>query len=215
MQTMRAYHPPTRRPFPTIPHAVERLPINLLRDSLYPGRQQAVADAIIAWQGYMAGQPQPTLLPQRMAFQQWKTTASQQRKSWLSSAGSYMALSDQFYRQSGVPTRVARTIRAAHEPQHPPYRPAYQQAQQYNRMPSFGTADPVLLRALAPKPTTEILAGRSHVAAPFPDADRFIATYEANSARAVARKVRARNDAERGVRLAIATREGMQRGPRG
>lgn len=208
---MRAYHPQRQRPYPTVPTAVGRLPINLLRTALYPGRQQMVGNAIEAWQSYMAGAPQPVLLPQRMAFQQWKTTPSQLRKYWASSAGAYMALSDQFYRKSGVPTRVATKLQAGHH--HPPYQPMYQAGLDHGgaRMPVPGRAAPVLLRSLPLQPTRDVLAGNNHIAAPFPQADRFIETHQARAARAVWNKIQRRNAAEASARYAVVERRGVAR----
>ncbi len=212
---MRAYHPSKRRPFPTIPVQAQRLPINLLRTDIYPGRPEVVGNAVEAWQRYMAGQPMPTLLPQRMAFQQWKTTPSNQRKWWASSAQSYMALSGQYYRKSGVPTRVATRILAGHG--HPPYYPMYQAgAQLGGAYPGHGSAgipdvERVLTRSMPRHPTADVLAGQRHVAAPFPRPEQFIETLQARTARAVYQKIQRRNQAEQGARTAIATREGWGR----
>ena len=211
MTAMRAYHPTRRRPFPTVPTAVGKLPINLLRTALYPGRQEMVGNAIEAWQHYMAGAPEPTLLPQRLAFQQWKTNPSGRARPWWGAAQGIMALGDQYHRQSGVPTRIATHIPsraltypmaqagAAHGGAYPGVMPrAWAQ-----------TPQPTLLRQLPRRPTADVLAGQRNVAAPFPQPDRFIETYQARAARAVYQKVQRRNAAEAGARLAVVARRNV------
>ena len=206
---MRAYHQSKRRPYPTVPSAVGRLPINLLRTALYPGRQAVVGNAAQAWQRYMAGAPQPTILPQSLAFQQWKTTPSGRRKYWASSAMSYMALSNQFQGQSGVPTRVARKL--APPPAHFPHAAAGMHYGGASMPMPVGPALPVLQRGIPPRPTQRILAGQTNIAAPFPRPDAFIETLQARAAQTAYHKIQRRNAAERGARVAVATREGMTR----
>ncbi len=103
--------PPYKRPKPnpfTPPMAIRRLPFNLKRDALYPRQPKRAAQAAQAYFRYMAGAPMPHYLPQRMAFQQWKTTPAQQRRDWLSSAESWGTLMQQY--THGVPNRVARKV---------------------------------------------------------------------------------------------------------
>lgn len=213
---MRAYHRSKSRPFATRPIAVQRLPINLMRTAIYPGRPGVVGNAIEAWQHYMAGAPEPTLLPQRLAFQQWKTNPNAFNRPWWGSAQSVMALSQEYHRQSGVPTRVATRV-AASGP-HPPTFTHAQAGMRYGgAYPGAGSArigeqpQPVLLRQLPPQPTFDILAGQTNVAAPFPRPDLFIQTHQANAARAVFQKIQRRNAAEAGARLAVVERRGVVR----
>lgn len=209
---MRAYHPSRQRPFPTVPTVVGKLPINLLRTALYPGRQEQVGNAVEAWQTYMAGAPIPVMLPQRLAFQQWKTTPSGAHRYWAGSAQGLMALSEQYYRKSGVPTRVATRILA--QPQAPYYPIAAAGMHYGGAYPGAGSArvgaaQPVLLRQLSRYPTHDVLAGQSHIAAPFPRPDHFIETLQANAARASYQKIQRRNAAEQNARYALVARRGV------
>jgi len=209
---MRAYHPPRRRPFPTVPTAVAKLPINLQRTALYPGRPRVVGNAVEAWQHYMAGQPQPTLLPQGFALSKWKTTPSGRRRWWLAGPMSYMAVSNEYYQKSGVPTRIATRLIQRHH--HPAYFPQTAAGLRYGgaQMPvPVGPAEPVLMRAMPRRLTADLLAGQTHIPAPFPRPGAFIETVQARSARAVKRKIDRRNAAEAGARAAVAARQGVAR----
>jgi len=67
-----SYRGPQRpQPFP-VPTAVRKLPLNLQRTALVTQRPDLTARAIQEWQQYMAGKPQPQMLPQALMFQQWK-----------------------------------------------------------------------------------------------------------------------------------------------
>lgn len=103
--------PPYKRskpnPFAT-PRAIQRLPLNLQRNALYPRDPERAAAAVQEYRRYMDGATMPQLLPQRMAFQQWKTSPDMVRRDWLSSAESFTRLTQDY--DHGVPTRVARRV---------------------------------------------------------------------------------------------------------
>lgn len=105
---MRSYDPRKMIPYPVEPTALKRLSWNLRRTALAtrnpPVRNQAVLDYF----GFMGGQPMPTYLPQRMAFQQWKTDPDSVRRNWFSSTQAYLSMVNNF--KGGVPTRVARVL---------------------------------------------------------------------------------------------------------
>ncbi len=200
---MRAYHPPKRRPFPVLPTAVQKLPINLRRTALYPGRPEMVGEAIGDWQGYMGGEPQPTVLPQRLAFQQWKTTPDGARRHWLSSTSSVMGLHNAYEQKSGIPVELFAQLRAQHEPQHPPYFPHYMAGAAYGgaQLPEQSrAAAPVLERVLPYPPTRAVLEGQLNVPAPFPNPDQFVEAVMVSRTRGAWERVQRRNAAEAGVR---------------
>ena len=105
---MRAYRPAKPVPFRVSP-AFTQLPLDLLRDSLVT-RNPALASAAAAdYLRYVSGQAKkPTMLPQRMAFQQWKTAPDMLRRPWWQSAMSWHEMDKGF--THGVPNRVARKI---------------------------------------------------------------------------------------------------------
>jgi hypothetical protein len=200
---MRAYHPPKRRPFPVVPTPIGRLPINLQRSALYPGREGMVGEAIQAWQTYMDGAPEPVILPQRLAFQQWKTTPDGARRHWLSSTSSLMAVYNGHAMKSGIPVELFNRLRAQHEKQHPPYFPHYAAGAAYGgaslpEQPQY--AAPVLERELPTRPTRSIFVGEDNVPAPFPHPSMFVESVLANDARRAHERVARRNQAEAGVR---------------
>lgn len=203
---MRAYHPPKRRPFPVVPTPIGKLPINLQRSALYPGREAMVGDAIAAWQTYMGGAPEPVLLPQRLAFQQWKTTPDGARRHWLSSTTSVMAVYNGHEQKSGIPVELFAAVKAQHERQHPPYFPHYAAGAAYGGAalpPQDEHAAPVLERVLPTPQTRAIFVGEDNVPAPFPHPSMFVESVMATSTRRAFEKVQRRNQAEAGVRTQL------------
>jgi hypothetical protein len=64
---------PRVQPQPFVPPlAIRRLPLDLQRTSLITHDPQAVAAAVMRWQGYMQGAPMPTVLPKTVLHQAWK-----------------------------------------------------------------------------------------------------------------------------------------------
>ncbi len=104
---MRSYHRPKSHPFRAA-FGFTALPLNLRRDSLITRNPELAAAAAAEYLRYMAGKPRPTLLPQRMAFQQWKTGPDTVRRPWWSSTMSWYEMQKGF--THGVPNRVARKI---------------------------------------------------------------------------------------------------------
>ena len=67
-----------------VPQEIARLPFNLKRTALYPRNPQLTAEAIMQFQRNMAGDALPAYMPQRMAFQMWKTYNGEPRPWWVS-----------------------------------------------------------------------------------------------------------------------------------
>ena len=92
-----------------IPENLRRLPFDLRRDALVTRNPKQVAAAMEAYREHLqGGRPLAKLLPQRMAFQQWKTSPNQERRDWSSSAESFMAVQSRY--RAGVPRRLTERI---------------------------------------------------------------------------------------------------------
>ena len=151
------FHRPKGRPFATTPLPIARLPFNLKRDHLYPGRPAVVGRAIQDWQRHMDGEPMPVLLPQRMGFQQWKTGPDQVRRPWWSSAMSFMGVQARY--QSGVPNRVARLSRP--QPTYDNVTAAYAHGGGALYAPAT-EAPPVIVRSASPKQNAMLAMGKTY-----------------------------------------------------
>lgn len=92
-----------------VPQEIARLPFNLKRTALYPRNPQLTAEAIMQFQRNMAGDALPAYMPQRMAFQMWKTYNGEPRPWWVS-ARSWHDMASQF--THGVPSRLVHKLPA-------------------------------------------------------------------------------------------------------
>lgn len=101
------YATPAPTPFRAA-FAFRMLPINLLRNSLYPRQKVAFDAAIAEYQQYMGGEHKPLLLPGAMAMQQNKTDGDGRRVNWLQTTTGLTQVLNNY--RHGVPTRMARVV---------------------------------------------------------------------------------------------------------
>lgn len=153
------------------PPAIHNLPINLLRQSNYPRRPGLVREAITQYDERMAGAPKPMILPQRMAFQAWKTTPGQVQRTWDSSAQSFVALNRQFVH--GVPSRVVRYM--AEPPRNEIVMAAVSRGANHMPQPPL-SPHPVIARPVRANDGTSRTAGR-YSAPPQAHEEQWLALY--------------------------------------